>query len=275
VSSKPRRPNPLVPRHDPAIALFLEDIYAACNRGARLNRDPLAIVKEYALPADRETVGLIASTLAFGGVDLIMRALRSALLPLGAHPAEGLASMSDQAIVEAYSSYRYRYCAPKDMAALLIGIKRAREEATSLEAFFLRGDAGGDDIVAATGSFSRRLAALGRGIRPNLLPDTARGSACKRLFLYLRWMVRSDDVDPGGWKGIDPARLIVPLDTHMVRVCAFRLGFIERPVADLRRAIAATAGFRLYSPADPVKYDFALTRPGIDPEAGDERFACP
>ena len=60
----------------------------------------------------------------------------------------------------------------------------------------------------------------------------------------------------------------------MVRVCVERLGFISSPYANLRNALASTAGFRLYAPEDPVKYDFSLTRPGIDPEPGDERFGC-
>ena len=264
--------------YDPYLASFLDDIYASCASAVRLRRDPLALVVEYAEVGDREIAGLVASTLAFGSVDLILRACRAALYPLGPSPRMALSAMSEADIAEAWAGFQYRYCFPKDMTALMRATRRALDESGSLEAFFRKGDAGGAEVTAAVGSFARRLKALSEGaggsIRGNLLPEPSGGSACKRLFLYLRWMVRRDAVDPGGWTGLDPARLVVPMDTHMARVCSTRLGFIPKPAADLAAALAATAGFRLYAPDDPVKYDFALTRPGIDPEPGDERFAC-
>jgi uncharacterized protein (TIGR02757 family) len=264
--------------YDPGIASFLADIYSACNRGARLSRDPLAVVKRYPDGADREVAALVCSTLAFGSVDLIVRACESALAPLGERPALSLSRMGEGELVEAWSSFQYRFCFPADMSALMRAIKRARDDRGSLEGLFLLGDEGGRDVVGALGEFVAALRRLGteggRAIRGNLLPDPSRGSACKRLFLFLRWLVREDEVDPGGWARVDRARLVVPLDLHMTRVCRERLLFIPSDVADMRNALAATAAFRLYSPGDPVKYDFALTRPGIDPALGDERFGC-
>jgi uncharacterized protein (TIGR02757 family) len=91
-------------------------------------------------------------------------------------------------------------------------------------------------------------------------------------------MIRSDDVDPGGWSSISPARLVVPMDTHMAATCRARLGFLAPDGAkrqpNLKDAVAVTSRFALYSPDDPVKYDFALTRPGIDPRPGDEVYGC-
>jgi uncharacterized protein (TIGR02757 family) len=269
---------------DPAIADFLKDIYSACNVGARLNRDPLAVVKRYADRSDREIAALVCSTLAFGSVDLIVRACEAALAPLGERPAVALARMGALELEGAWSNFKYRFCFPADMSALMRGIKRAREECGSLEGLFLQGDEGGADVVDALGAFVTAVKRLGTAtgrsakgdgaIRENLLPDPSRGSACKRLFLFLRWLVREDAVDPGGWGRVDRSRLVVPLDLHMTRVCRERLGFIPNSAANLRNALAATTAFRLYSPDDPVKYDFALTRPGIDPAPGDERFGC-
>jgi uncharacterized protein (TIGR02757 family) len=259
-------------KRDPAIMELLQDVYVAFNVAGRLRRDPLALVACYADPADREVAGMVCSTLAFGGVDLILRACREALEPLGPRPAQTLAAMREADIAGTWAGFQYRFCFAKDMIALLVAVKRARERSGTLERFFMAGDPGGPDVAAATTAFARGLKALGPGLRENLLPDPERGSACKRLFLYLRWMVRQDEVDPGGWNGVDRSRLIIPLDLHMVRVCRERLGFISSPYATLRNALAATAGFRLYSPEDPVKFDFSLTRPGIDPDPGDERF---
>jgi uncharacterized protein (TIGR02757 family) len=166
-------------------------------------------------------------------------------------------------------------------------MKRARARFGSLEALLASGDSPELPLTAALSAFVRTLRALSSEtssgaarppVRLNLLPDTESGSACKRLFLYLRWMIRSDDVDPGGWSSISPARLIVPMDTHMAATCRARLGFLAptgtKRQPNLKDALAVTSSFALYSSGDPVKYDFALTRPGIDPRPGDETYGC-
>ena len=131
-----------------------------------------------------------------------------------------------------------------------------------------------ETVIPALASFVDELArSSGRGLE-HLVPRPERGSACKRLNLYLRWMVRSDEVDPGGWKDIDPARLIVPLDTHMYRICR-SLGMTERKVADMRAALEVTAAFREIVPEDPVRYDFALTRLGIRRDADLKELILP
>lgn len=279
------------PAYDPRIAAFLDEVLSACGSLSRLDRDPLAIVRRYEDGADRELAALLCSFLAFGSVDLIMRACDRALAPLGDRPARALGRMGDVEIEEACEGFRYRFCEAADLAFVMLAAKRALEADGSLEGLFLRGDRGGPDVADALGAFVRSLKSLGAegetrarrrgegdrregGLRRGLLPEPADGSACKRLFLFLRWLVREDGVDPGGWRRVDPARLVVPLDVHMARVCSDRLRFIPRPAATMRNALAATAAFRLYAPDDPVKYDFALTRPGIDPEPGDERFGC-
>lgn len=272
-----------VPIFDPALAGFLETIYQDCNRPARLERDPLAIVKRYEMLADREIAGLICSTLAFGAVDLIMRACETALASLGDYPAQTLADMDMRDLRALYGNFQYRFCFSKDMIALLGAAGRIHREHGSLAALLASCDRGEPTLVETASRFVREFRAIGAslepgGIRPNLLPDPADGSSCKRLFLWLRWMVRHDDIDPGGWEQFGRERLIVPLDLHMTRTCVFRLGFLpaSRAAASptLRDAVRVTDAFRVYAPDDPVKYDFALTRPGIDPKPGDEQYGC-
>ena len=96
-------------------------------------------------------------------------------------------------------------------------------------------------------------------------PDPAAGSACKRLHLFLRWMVRSDDVDPGPWTSVPAGKLVIPLDTHLHRLAA-KLGATRRRSADRTTALEITEAFRRIRPDDPVRYDFALTRLGIRPD---------
>jgi uncharacterized protein (TIGR02757 family) len=92
------------------------------------------------------------------------------------------------------------------------------------------------------------------------LPE--KGSACKRMNLFLRWMVRKDRVDPGGWHGVPVSKLIIPLDTHMHKI-SLKLGFTAKQQANMNTALEITTGFRQIIPGDPVKYDFVLTRFGI------------
>jgi len=107
------------------------------------------------------------------------------------------------------------------------------------------------------------------------LSDPSKGSAAKRLNLFLRWMVRRDAVDPGGWDHVPAALLIVPLDVHMHRI-SVRLGLTQRKQADLRTACQITAAFRKIEPQDPVRYDFCLTRLGIRDDLDPDQFlkAC-
>jgi uncharacterized protein (TIGR02757 family) len=268
----------MIPAYRPEIAEFLENIYEACGSSTRLEKDPLAIVKRYPGPADREIAALVCSTLAFGSVDLILRACDQALAPLGLHPAAALLDMEEDKISESWARFQYRFCFPKDMVGLMRGAREALRKHGSLQALFLVGDDPDKPLTEALSSFVAALRGFGASIRSNLLPDPAQGSACKRLFLFLRWMVRKDDVDPGGWSSISPARLVVPMDTHMAATCVHRLGFLDKKRStispNLKDALQVTASFALYAPEDPVKYDFALTRPGIDPRPGDEVFGC-
>ena len=280
------------------IASFLEEVYSECNRRERVCRDPLAIVLRYNDVADREVAGMVCSMLAFGSVDLILRSCEKALAPLGSHPATALDCLTDSDFQQFWGNFQYRFCFPYDMIGFLKAIRRARSEYGSLEALFLRGDDRSGTIVGAASKFVEALHAYAP-FRENLLPSPNSGSACKRLFLFLRWMVRCDAVDPGGWTGVSASRLVVPLDLHMLRTCHDRLGFIpprtqrpprgrkvggkaqdgrssgpRYPAPTLRMALEVTRRFAEFSPEDPVKYDFALTRPGIDPMPGDEAFQC-
>lgn len=233
------------------------------------------MTREYSDPGDREVAGLAAACLALGSAPLIVRAAREVLAPLGSSPASALEALGDDELARLLSGFRYRFFGGEDLAALLSAVRNARARHRSLEALFRAGDdpseptivAGADRFVAALEDLAGARWARPPGKpawRDNLLPRPRRGSACKRLFLYLRWMVRKDAVDPGGWKGISPARLVVPLDTHMGAACR-RLGLLARGTDNLAAALEATEAFRRFRPDDPVRYDFALTRPGIHP----------
>ena len=239
----------------------LERVYRTCHRADWIHPDPLECVYRYSASADREIVGLIAAALAYGRVAQILRSVSAVLDPMGASPREFLLTHSDAAIRKTFDGFRHRWTSGAELAGFLIGIRRMLRQHRYLEAGFLRyhrPDA--DHTLAGLAGFVNEIA--GKAARNSLLPDPEKGSACKRLHLYLRWMVRSDAIDPGCWSGVRPDQLIVPLDTHLHRM-GLALSLTQRKQADLKTALEITNSFKNIAPEDPLRYDFALTRLGI------------
>jgi uncharacterized protein (TIGR02757 family) len=149
-------------------------------------------------------------------------------------------------------------------------------EAGSVNAYFLRfHDSAAQDVTGTINGYSSAVLALdysqvfGDKTAPDgsyfrfLFPAPAAGSACKRMCMFLRWVVRpADGIDMGIWQGISPAQLIIPVDTHICRICSY-LNFTSRKNADWRMAQEITSALREMDPTDPVKYDFSLAHLGI------------
>lgn len=237
----------------------LQRIYQKYNRRQYVDPDPLLFLYDYPDIHDREIVGLIASSLAYGRVAQILKSVRHILDAVTPHPRKFFEKSTPSAIKKVFRGFKHRFTTDDEMASLLIGVRSVLREHGSLNAYFLRGFSRNDEnVLGALGPFVKGL----RCDSEHLLPCPERGSACKRLNLYLRWMVRKDAVDPGGWQGIPKSRLIVPLDVHMARI-GTAIGLTKRKSPDIKMALEITEAFRRISPKDPVKYDFALTRFGI------------
>ncbi|MCP4722588.1 MAG: TIGR02757 family protein, partial [Desulfobacteraceae bacterium] len=157
--------------------------------------------------------------------------------------------------------FKYRFATDLHLSNLLKGIKGVILEFGSLENCFSTG-AGAKDETVLTGLCQLYEQINKAGQAGHLLADPQKTSACKRSHLFLRWMVRKDAVDPGGWKSVSSNQLIVPLDTHMYKIGKL-LGFTRRKSPDKICALEITAGFRKILKSDPIKYDFSLTRFGI------------
>jgi uncharacterized protein (TIGR02757 family) len=238
----------------------LETLYRKYNARRYVHPDPLEFLYSHNTVADREVVGLVASSLAYGRVGQILRSVGRVLEGMAA-PSAFVREASRKDLSRHLRGFRHRFTSETEIAALLFGAGRIIEAFGSLGAFFRQGLGTEDDTVRpALGPFAEGFRAYGSCA--TLIPKPDRGSACKRLNLYLRWMVRRDAVDPGGWRGISPEKLIIPLDTHMLRV-ARAYGLTSRNSADMRGALEITRAFGRYAPSDPTKYDFALTREGI------------
>lgn len=237
----------------------LDRLYRALNRRRFVHPDPLEFLYGYPDVRDREIAGLLAAALAYGRVTQILRSVRAVLDRLGSHPGRFVRRAGPTALRRAAEGFRHRFTDANHLASLLLAVRRVVRQYGSLNACFVAGLAPGDPTVAqALDRFAAALACEA----PFLVPSAGAGSACKRLNLYLRWMVRQDAVDPGGWRGVRRDQLIVPLDTHMRRIGA-AWGLTCRKTPDLKMAIEITEAFRRLRPDDPVRYDFVLTRFGI------------
>ncbi len=250
------------------VAEIADRAYLRYHHLAFLHPDPLEIVHEYTDPADREVVALIASSLALGRVDVILRACRNVLAAFP-QPHEDLKRLSRNDIAARLDGFVYRFFRSAHMSYFLFGIGEALRRYGSLEDAFLAGAYGEagkrTSVLPALVRFVDRLSQYAGGDHGILLSFPEKGGAGKRLHLFLRWMVRRDELDLGDWTRVDPAGLMVPVDTHMLRIARY-LGLTTRKTADRRAGEEITAAFRLIAPEDPAKYDFALTRAGIHPD---------
>ena len=242
---------------------FLEGLYLVYNRRELVHPDPLEFLYNYDEPLDREIVGLVASCLAYGRVAQILKSVGKALAPLGARPHDFLAQNSSKlrpALNEDYKNFKHRFTTGEHITNLLVSVSKILRSYGSLEEFMRSCLNEGGSMLPALDIFSRALSPARAGF--SMLSSPENGSACKRLFLYLKWMVRRDEVDPGGWTVFSPRDLIMPTDTHIHNITR-QLGLTERKQADLKTALEITRAFAAFSPEDPTRYDFALTRFGI------------
>lgn len=255
-----------------ALGRELERLYEHYNSQAWIHPDPLEFLHDYKDIKDREIVGIIASSLAYGRVAQILQSVGKVLSLLGPSPYQYLLSARPESIRGGLEGFKHRFTTEEEMTGLLLGIRGVLESYGSLEACFFKGLSMGPEPASAGLCFLVERLLGGSSILCNsLLPHPSRGSACKRLNLFLRWMVRHDEVDPGGWKALSPAELLVPLDTHMHRICA-HLGLTARKDASLATAREITNAFKEIAPHDPIRYDFALTRLGIRRDSDPEGF---
>ncbi|OHB28763.1 MAG: TIGR02757 family protein [Desulfuromonadaceae bacterium GWB2_53_15] len=257
------------------IKAALDALYAS-RSPQHLANDPLSFCHRYPDPADQEVVAVIAAAFAYGAVGIILRTLGSIFAELGPSPRRYVEQFEPKQGLRTFSGFKHRFNDGRDLCALLWAIRLMLEQSASIEAFFLRGLEGeAEDVTGALNSYSAAVLKQDycpvfgtKEIPPNsyfpfLFPAPASGSACKRLCMFLRWVVRpADNIDLGLWPGISASKLIIPVDTHIQRISGY-LGFTRRKSADWRMAREITVALRQFDPADPVKYDFSLAHLGI------------
>lgn len=245
----------------------LEGLYAHYNHRRFILPDPLQFVYRYSKQTDMELAGLFAAVMAYGAVEQIERFVGSTLEMMGPSCSEFVGNL-DAADCRRLQKLKYRFNHGGDFTTFFRIMQSVLRKSGGLKEFFLEGyDDSAEDICPSLESFVRRLMSFHRGTANAglrfMLTKPSDGSACKRMFLFLRWMVRKDEVDSGLWADkIDRAKLIVPVDVHIGRLSRI-LGLHNRSTLNLNAARHITANLRLINPQDPLKYDFALCRIGI------------
>lgn len=258
----------------------LDRIYRNFDFAFHLRHDPLVLVHGYSDPQDQEIVALIAALFSYGRVDLFKKALqRQVFGMMGESPHEFIRNFARRSEAR-FGRFRYRFNSAGDLILLLRALRSILYTYGNLENLFLihhkpfEGSvkSGLEGFVGEILFEASRHGSLSEGFL-HLLPRPSRGSACKRLNLFLRWMVRNTDVDLGLWKNPSRDALVIPLDTHIARIAAC-LGLTGRRSNGWRTAEEITNVLRELSPTDPLKYDFVLSHHGIAGLCRHDRTTC-
>ena len=217
--------------------------------------DPILVAKRYNDPC----ISLICALFAYGNVKQIVKFLDSLDF--------SLLRASDDEITKALSNHYYRFQKSDDVIALFIALKRLHVESTLEEIFKKAYDKeksvveGINEIISALHVEVQRDTQGYNFLVGKITTKTKGTGALKRWMMWLRWMVRKDNIDMGLWSGVNKADLIMPLDTHTFNV-GLKLGLLKRKTYDLQAAIELTETLKSFDENDPLKYDFALYRLG-------------
>lgn len=256
----------------------LEKLYKDYDFQGRIVNDPIEFPHRFSDARDIEIVGFISTCFAYGKVELFKSVLEKLFDIMGRSPYQFLADFEIKKIRKKIGNIKYRFNETGDIICLLYVLSVVIKEYGSIEAVFKKHfDPAEPAIFNGLKGMVGSLIDIdtspvyGENIKPSgflqFLPSPQNGSACKRMNLFLRWMIRDTDIDFGIWKGIPKNRLVIPLDTHIARISRC-LGFTKRAGQDWKMAVEITEALKRFDATDPVKYDFALCHQGISKACG-------
>lgn len=254
----------------------LETLYEKFEE-SYLYSDPLGFVHKFDDPKDVEVAGFIAAGFAFGSVGQIIKILDKIDKIIGHKFYEFTINFDAHRDIKLFDGFYYRFIKEKDITALFLILSEILRKFGSIEKFFLKGYIPSDlNLKNAITNFSKSALELVDFSSVYNSPTPPKGSMvhffftsprdnspCKRINLFLRWMVRnSDNLDFGIWRSIQPYQLIMPVDTHIGRICQY-IGLTKHRSTSFKMAEEITENLKKLDYYDPIKYDFAITRLGI------------
>ncbi len=245
----------------------LDKLYHEYNFKNNISNDPIEFPHQFNNDYDIEIVGFIASSFAYGRINLFKSVIKNILTPMGKNPYDFIVNFSHNKQCKFFSGINYRFSTNDDIILFLSALHRIIIEFKTLENLF-KNNYNNDDndignaLMGFVKAFYKPIFNKSAGFR-FLIPDPQKNSPCKRLNLFLRWMIRDKDIDLGIWKGIPKNKLIIPLDTHIARISRC-IGLTKRKSEDWKTAVEITESLKLLDPEDPLKYDFVLCHYGVN-----------
>lgn len=245
---------------------FLESKVEQYNQPGFISNDPICIPHQYRKNQDIEISGFMAAVFAWGQRKTIINKSNEFLALMDNSPHEFVLNHQDSDL-KPFLTFKHRTFNSTDALYFIHFFRWYYQRYESLEKAFTENMAKSVSMEIRLAQFFSLFFSLPDHPTRTYkhIPTPARKSACKRINMFLRWMVRKDDkgVDFGIWKELQPADLVCPCDLHVDRV-ARKLGLIERRQTDWQTAMELTENLKAFDPADPVKYDFALFGLGVE-----------
>ncbi len=243
--------------------------YKAFNRST-LEPDPLQFLHLFQYERDIELTGFIVSVFAYGNVKQIENTIKKIIQIFNGRPYLFIKNFSVKKDGAKLKGIKHRFYTEDDIIKLFVILSEEIRKHKTIRQIFLQGyDISDKNVKNGISNFSNHFLNsfletfndVSNGIK-FMFPLPEKGSACKRMNLFLRWMVRSDELDFGLWKEIPASKLIIPVDTHVARISKY-LGLTKSKIANWKMAEEITRNLKKFDAADPVKYDFAICHIGI------------
>lgn len=248
-----------------AVKKFLDDKLVYYHHPDFIAQDPISVPHRFSRLQDIEIAGFFTALIAWGSRTSIINSANR-LMQLMDNAPYAFVTQHKPADLKRMLSFSHRTFKPTDLLFFISFLQAYYQHFVSLESAFAAHLKPDDETVeAALNGFYRMVFSGEYPERSRKhLPAPFRGSSCKRLNMFLRWMVRQDDqgIDFGCWKQLKPHQLICPMDVHVARV-ARRLGLIDSHTPNWKTAVMLTRKLRIFDASDPVKYDFALFALGV------------
>ncbi|MBI1938757.1 MAG: TIGR02757 family protein [Ignavibacteriales bacterium] len=235
---------------------------------SQISPDPLEFLHKYSGFHDIEIAGILSALFAYGNVKQIISTLEKIHNVMNRKPYEFVMNYNYVHSKKIFTNIKHRFFTHEDIAKLFRALHLVYNKEGTLKNIFQKLYGKEQSIKNSIAAFSNLMVELiankhevSHGIK-FMFPDPEKGSACKRMNLFLRWMVRKDELDFGLWDGIPTSQLIIPVDTHVAKICRM-LKLTHRKNVSWQMAEEITEELKILDPDDPVKYDFAICHIGM------------
>lgn len=245
--------------------LYLDELVKKYETKDFIKDDPIQFPHRFSQKDDIEIAGFLASIFAYGKRELFIKKLNILFEIMNNSPHNYILNFTREK--RELENFDYRFSIGIDLEQIILILKQLYTSGESLESLFKYGWEQSQNIqtmqqIVVDYFYARITLPISNGFF-HLLPNPSKNSACKRINMFLRWMVRDGQVDLGVWKFLPKSELLIPLDTHVAKISR-EINLLERKQNDYNAVIELTNKLKEFSPEDPTKYDFAMFGFGVN-----------